>query len=114
MALRASARLLPRIARQRTAVRWTGPTAGQATVNWAGACGDYRIRYELRSLSVQHIAQYPMHLTPPQPAPLWNHSAEDILKLTKEAIEYDRVVQDKVGSLSPKDCSFDSVSCNAV
>ena len=38
-------------------------------------------------------------LTPPQPAPVWNHSAEDILRLTKEAIERDRAVQDKVGAL---------------
>ena len=55
-----------------------------------------------------------MLFTPPQPPPLWNHSADDILKLTKEAIEYDRTIQDKVGGLDPKDCTFDSVSCNVV
>ena len=55
-----------------------------------------------------------MHLRPPQPAPQWNHSTDDILELTTEAIEYERGIQDKVGRLNPKDCTFDSVSCNAV
>ncbi|KAF8809568.1 metallopeptidase MepB [Phlegmacium glaucopus] len=51
-----------------------------------------------------------MSLTPPQPPPFWNHTAEDILRLTKEAIEYDRAVQDKVGGLDPKDCTFESLT----
>lgn len=57
-----------------------------------------------------------MLFTPPQSPPVWNHSADDILKLTKEAIEYDRAIQDKVGrlGLDPKDCSFESVSYNVV
>ena len=55
-----------------------------------------------------------MPFTPPQAPPHWNHSADDILKLTKEAIEHNRAIQDKVGSLDPKDCTFDSVSCNVV
>ena len=55
-----------------------------------------------------------MLFTPPQPPPLWNHSAYDILNLTKEAIEYDRAIQDKVGRLDPKNCTFDSVSFNVV
>jgi hypothetical protein len=55
-----------------------------------------------------------MPFTPPQPSLAWNHSAEEILKLTKEAIEYDRVIQDKVGGLDAKDCTFESVSCNVV
>ena len=55
-----------------------------------------------------------MSFTPPQAPTLWNHSADDILKLTKEAIEYDRTNKDKIGRLDPKDCSFDSVSCNVV
>lgn len=50
------------------------------------------------------------NLTPPQAAPVWNHSAEDIVKLTKEAIERDRAVQDKVGALDAKDASFETVS----
>ena len=55
-----------------------------------------------------------MHLAPPQSPLLWNHSADDIVKLTKEAIEYDRAVQDSVGRLDRKDCTFDSVSCDVV
>jgi len=50
-----------------------------------------------------------MTFTPPQSPPGWEHTTEDILKLTKEAIEYDRAVQDKVGGLDPKDCTFESV-----
>ena len=50
-----------------------------------------------------------MSLTPPQPPPVWNHSAEDIVRYTKEAIEKDRAVQDAVGKLDPKDCTFESV-----
>ena len=123
MALRASTRLLLRNARQRTTVSWAGPHAiGLVAANWArpshvGTCGDTRTRYRLctgRCLSLLHTAKHPMDLTPPQPPPQWNHSADDISKLTKEAIEYDRAIQDKVGGLDPKDCSFDSVSCNAV
>jgi metallopeptidase MepB len=42
-------------------------------------------------------------------APQWNHSAEDILKLTKEALEADRKVRDKVGGLSADEANFKSV-----
>ncbi|KAF9013473.1 hypothetical protein BDQ17DRAFT_1231331 [Cyathus striatus] len=51
-----------------------------------------------------------MSLTPPQPAPQWNHSAEDITKITKELIEKDRKFQDKIGALNAKDCNFDSLA----
>jgi hypothetical protein len=94
---------------------------GLVAVNWrsiAGhvdTCGNIRTRYRFcRSLSLLPLVKNSMHLTPPQPPPFWNHSADDILKLTKEAIEYDRAIQDKVGLLDPKDCTFDSVSCNVV
>jgi metallopeptidase MepB len=63
-----------------------------------------------RHLSFLSVAKPTMSLTPPQPPPAWNHTAEDVLKLTKEAIEYDRAVQDKVGGLDPKECTFESVS----
>lgn len=49
------------------------------------------------------------HLSPPQPAPQWNHTAQDILQLTKEALDGDRAVQDKVATLKPEDCNFKSV-----
>ncbi|EMD39827.1 hypothetical protein CERSUDRAFT_81164 [Gelatoporia subvermispora B] len=48
-------------------------------------------------------------LTPPQSAPVWTHSAEDVLRLTKEAIAEERELQDKVAALKPEECSFESV-----
>lgn len=51
-----------------------------------------------------------MALVPPQQALEWNHTAEDITRLTKKAIDDDRALQDKVAALNPKDCNFDSVS----
>ena len=110
------------IARRKTAFGWGGALAvGLVAVNWrsitghVGSCGDIRNRYAhlslfCRPLSLLSFDKLTMPFTPPQPPPLWNHTAEDILKLTKEAIEYNRAVQDKVGSLDPKDCTFESVS----
>lgn len=118
MAFRVSTRLLPRTARQRTTLSWPGAHAvGLVASNWpghVGTRGDIRTRVRSCRFLSLHIAKHPMHLTPPQSPPQWNHSADDILKLTKEAIEYDRAIQDKVGGLDPKHCTFDSVSCNAV
>ncbi len=51
-----------------------------------------------------------MSLVPPQQPLEWNHTAEDITRLTKKAIDDDRALQDKVAHLDPKDCNFDSVS----
>ncbi|KAI9509217.1 Metalloprotease [Russula earlei] len=50
------------------------------------------------------------NLTPPQPPPSWTHTPEDILKLTKEAIERDREVRDRVAKLPPSECQFETVS----
>jgi hypothetical protein len=50
------------------------------------------------------------NLTPPQPAPTWGHTPEDVIKLTKEAIDKDRDVQDRVAKLPPSECNFDTVS----
>ncbi|KAI0050406.1 metallopeptidase MepB [Auriscalpium vulgare] len=49
-------------------------------------------------------------LKPPQPAPTWAHAAEDILKLTKEAIDRKRAVEDKVAGLPDNECSFQSLA----
>lgn len=68
------------------------------------------------------------HLKAPQPPPKWDHSAAEILALTKEAIRKDksvllhclvtvplltlheyREVNDRVASLGSKDCNFTSV-----
>ena len=48
-------------------------------------------------------------LNPPQAAPKWSHSPEDVLALTKTAIEADRAVLDKVAALKPEECTFESV-----
>lgn len=124
MALKTSTRLLPTIARPRTAIGWGGAlTAGLAVINWRsmGGHGGYiRTRYCFissvfcRPFSLLPAAKHTMTVTPPQSPPGWEHTAEDILKLTKEAIEHDRAVQDKVGGLDPKDCTFESVSCDVV
>src|SRR5258707_5072904 len=50
-----------------------------------------------------------MTLAPPQAPLKWNHSAGDITRLTKVALEKYRQVLDRVGSLDPKDCTFESV-----
>ena len=51
-----------------------------------------------------------MTLTPPQAPLQWNHSVEDITRLTKNAIDECRKAMDSVASLDPKDCTFESVS----
>ncbi len=50
-----------------------------------------------------------MSLTPPQAPPSWDHTPEQILSITKDAIEKDRAAMDKVGSLAAKDADFKSV-----
>ncbi|EKM49553.1 uncharacterized protein PHACADRAFT_265095 [Phanerochaete carnosa HHB-10118-sp] len=48
-------------------------------------------------------------LTPPQPAPSWTHSPEDVRRIAKELIDNDRKLMDKISSLPPEECTFDSV-----
>ncbi|KAG5642147.1 hypothetical protein DXG03_003551 [Asterophora parasitica] len=50
-----------------------------------------------------------MSITPPQPAPVWNHTPEDITRLNNEYIAAHRAKQDEVGALAPKDSNFASV-----
>ena len=50
-------------------------------------------------------------LNPPQAAPKWTHTPEEVLKLTKEAIEEERARQDKIAALKPEECTFESVRC---
>ena len=52
----------------------------------------------------------PSSLTLPQPAPSWDHSPQDIRRLTAELIAKDRILQDKVGALKPDESNFKSVS----
>ncbi|KAH8104630.1 metallopeptidase MepB [Cristinia sonorae] len=48
-------------------------------------------------------------LTPPQAAPKWTHTAQEILDLTKAAIAKHKEVEDKVAALSPEDFTFETV-----
>ncbi|KAL0067865.1 metalloendopeptidase [Marasmius tenuissimus] len=50
-----------------------------------------------------------MSIKPPQAPPSWNHTPEEITKLTQELIDRDRAVQDKIAALPEKDCNFKSV-----
>lgn len=48
-------------------------------------------------------------LTPPQAAPSWTHSPEDVTRITNEMIEKDRKLMDKIAALDDAECTFDSV-----
>ncbi|KIM89266.1 hypothetical protein PILCRDRAFT_61316 [Piloderma croceum F 1598] len=48
-------------------------------------------------------------LIPPQLAPTWTHTADDVIRLTKEAIAEARGVQDEVAALPPKGCNMSSL-----
>lgn len=48
-------------------------------------------------------------LVPPQAAPSWTHSAQDIVDITKREIEKHKAVEDRIAALSPSECNFQSV-----
>ncbi|KAJ6619446.1 hypothetical protein B0H10DRAFT_2025622 [Mycena sp. CBHHK59/15] len=50
-----------------------------------------------------------MSLVAPQPPPEWNHTPEDVMRLTKEMIAKHRAVEDKIGTLQPSECDYESV-----
>ncbi|KAJ6508867.1 metallopeptidase MepB [Mycena sanguinolenta] len=54
-----------------------------------------------------------MTITPPQPPPEWTHSADDVIRLTKESIASHRAVEDKIAALSPSDCTYESLVLEA-
>jgi hypothetical protein len=66
--------------------------------------------FALSSLSSSNMA----NLTPPQPPPVWTHTPEDVLHLTKEAIEKDREVQDRIGKLPASECNFETVGATLI
>ncbi|KAI3618069.1 metallopeptidase [Moniliophthora roreri] len=51
-----------------------------------------------------------MSVKPPQAPPSWNHSPEEIAKITEQLIKENRAVQDKIGSLPEKECNFQSAA----
>ncbi|KAF5382609.1 hypothetical protein D9615_002965 [Tricholomella constricta] len=126
MALRAGSHRLPSLLQPRRVLGWGGALAvGLAAVNcnWRSIAGNirnastlttYRSRTFTRSLatvksSLFSIPTTTMSITPPQPAPAWNHTPEDITRLNNEYIAAHRAKQDAVGALAPEDCNFTSV-----
>jgi hypothetical protein len=49
------------------------------------------------------------NLVPPQSPATWTHTPEQVTTLINELIAKDRTVWDKVGSLAPEECTFESV-----
>lgn len=49
------------------------------------------------------------NLTPPQAPATWTHTPEQVTTLVNELIAKDRALWDKVGSLPPEECTFESV-----
>ena len=120
--------------RQRSLLGWTG--LGALTVGLAAANANWRSithgfgssRYILPlvvTAQVRSLHSAPQRLfslltstsagnmapsIPPQPAPTWTHTADDVMRLTKEAIAKDQEVQDEVAALAPKHCNMSSVS----
>ena len=73
-----------------------------------------RVRLYSTAFSLSTTNPAMASLTPPQPAPTWTHTADDVLRLTKEAIERDKTALDKVAALKPEECNFDSASSNHI
>lgn len=48
-------------------------------------------------------------LTPPQPAPSWTHSPEDVTRITKETIDKDRKLMDEIAAIKESDCTLENV-----
>lgn len=91
-----------------------GVTISRPRVTLSGRSSIFRhlsIRHISTSLSQFNLFTPSSHmaLTAPQPPPAWNHSAEDITRLTKEFIAEHRTVEDKIGALALSDCNFNSV-----
>lgn len=48
-------------------------------------------------------------LTPPQAPPRWNHTPEEVLSITKQALAQNKAVSDRVGALPEAECNFETV-----
>lgn len=135
MALYTSTRRSVGLSCRKTTFGWGGALAvGLAAVGWRSisshvSCGDFRANHSINasaryncafrsfSTSLSRTSFFSalsssniMSLIPPQTPPSWEHSAEDIMNLTKASIEKYRSVLDQVGALDAKDANFESVS----
>jgi len=48
-------------------------------------------------------------LTPPQAPARWNHTPEEVLSITKQALAQSKAVNDKVAALPETECNFETV-----
>lgn len=117
--------------RPRQLLQWGGVFAvGFAAVAWRSFSGNFRTglevthpkytfrQFNLKAFSVRSAlfstiitaSTSRMSLSPPQPPPNWTHTPENIARLTTEAIDNHRAVEDKIGGLSPSECTYESVS----
>jgi hypothetical protein len=49
-------------------------------------------------------------LTPPQAPPKWNHTPEEVLSFTKQALAQNKAISDKIAALPEVECNFETVS----
>ncbi|KAF7314180.1 Thimet oligopeptidase [Mycena kentingensis (nom. inval.)] len=120
----AARRLLqPKRPRQLASIKWGGITAvGVAVAALAARQFSWRSPVRLRQLTGLKTldprgflstftitpSEYPA-MTPPQPPPSWTHTPADVLRLTKEIIEKDKAINDKIAALPSAECNFESV-----
>ncbi|ESK89011.1 metallopeptidase [Moniliophthora roreri MCA 2997] len=69
-----------------------------------------RVLHSRPPLSFLSQSPFKMSVKPPQAPPSWNHSPEEIAKITEQLIKENRAVQDKIGSLPEKECNFQSAA----
>ena len=50
-----------------------------------------------------------INLTPPQAPPTWTHTADQVTTMINECIAKDKEFWNEIRSLSPEDCTFESV-----
>jgi Zn-dependent oligopeptidase len=48
-------------------------------------------------------------LTPPQAPPKWNHTPEEVLSFTKQALAQNKAISDKIAALPEVECNFETV-----
>ena len=70
------------------------------------AFGSCRHLFLSTSPEMSHIST----LKPPQEPLKWIHTPEQVISLTKEEIEEDRKILDRIGALPEEECNFESVS----
>ena len=52
-------------------------------------------------------------LKPPQAAPSWTHSPEDVRKIAKESLDKHKALVDKISALPAEQCNFETVRSRA-